>query len=66
MSTSKRRTELDRYDVAIGETTDDGELSLIGARCIGACGLAPVMIVGEDTLGNIEPKDTVPLLDGYQ
>lgn len=43
----------DRYDVSLGETTADGELSLIGARCIGACGLAPAAVVDGTVLGNL-------------
>ncbi len=43
----------EKYDVSVGETTADHELSLIGARCIGACGLAPAAVVDGTVLGNL-------------
>ena len=36
-----------------GETTSDGELSLLTARCVGSCGLAPAVVVDSEVLGNI-------------
>ncbi len=50
----------------VGETSADGRFTLEAVRCLGACGLAPVMLIGEDTHGKIEPKDTLKILDGYQ
>jgi bidirectional [NiFe] hydrogenase diaphorase subunit len=35
----------DAFDVEIGETTEDNELSLLTARCLGSCGLAPAVVV---------------------
>jgi bidirectional [NiFe] hydrogenase diaphorase subunit len=32
------------FDVKVGETTADGEISLVSARCIGACGIAPAVV----------------------
>jgi NADH:ubiquinone oxidoreductase subunit E len=52
--------------IDVGETTDDGRFTLEAVRCLGACGLAPVFLVGEDTHGNVMPKDTIGILDGYQ
>jgi len=52
--------------INVGETTADGRFSLEAVRCLGACGLAPVFLVGEDTHGNITPKDAVSILEGYQ
>jgi bidirectional [NiFe] hydrogenase diaphorase subunit len=43
----------EKYDVSVGNTTEDRELSLIGARCIGACGLAPAAVVDGTVLGNL-------------
>jgi len=43
--------------VALGQVTDDRLFSLEQVRCIGACGLAPAMIVNDETLGNLSPKD---------
>ena len=46
------------YAIAEGQTTKDGELSLLVARCIGACGLAPVVVVD----GQVMAKSTNPQL----
>ncbi len=42
-----------RYDVVLGETTENRQLSALGARCIGACGLAPAAVVDGTVLGNL-------------
>lgn len=41
------------YNVSLGETTNDGELSVLNARCVGGCGLAPAVVVDGKVLGNI-------------
>jgi NADH:ubiquinone oxidoreductase subunit E len=43
--------------LALGDVTDDRLFSLEQVRCIGACGLAPAMMVNDETLGNLSPKD---------
>ena len=40
-----------------GETTEDGEFSITAVRCIGCCGLAPVMTVDGEVFGNLKPDD---------
>jgi NADH:ubiquinone oxidoreductase subunit E len=52
--------------VGAGETTQDGLFTLEATRCIGCCGLAPVMTVGEDVYGKIVPEDVVDILKKYQ
>ena len=52
--------------INVGDTSDDGRFSLEAVRCLGACGLAPAMIIGGDTYGNIEPKNTLTILEGYK
>jgi len=52
--------------LTVGETSPDGRFTLEAVRCLGACGLAPVMLIGEDTHGNINPNDTLKIMDGYQ
>ena len=52
--------------INVGETSKDGRFSLEAVRCLGACGLAPVMMIGEDTHGNIIPSATLGILEGYQ
>jgi NADH-quinone oxidoreductase E subunit len=49
-----------------GETTDDGLFSLVQTRCIGACGLAPVMTVGEDVYGRLTADQVSEILEKYQ
>jgi NADH:ubiquinone oxidoreductase subunit E len=53
-------------NVGAGETTKDGLFTLEATRCIGCCGLAPVMTVGEDVYGKIVPEDVVDIIKKYQ
>ena len=48
-----------------GECTPDGKFSLDGVRCIGACGLAPVITIGEDVYGRLSPDDIEDILAKY-
>lgn len=54
------------YGLAEGETSEDRRFTLEGVRCLGACGLAPVMVVGEDTHGDISSDKVIDILDQYQ
>ncbi len=47
------------------ECTEDGTFSLTACRCIGACGLAPVMTVNEDVYGRLVPEDITDILAKY-
>ena len=47
------------------ECTPDGKFSLTACRCIGACGLAPVMTVNEDTYGRLTPQEIPDILAKY-
>ena len=47
------------------ECTPDGKFSLTATRCIGACGLAPVLTVNEDVYGRITTKDVAGILAKY-
>ena len=49
-----------------GETSADGNFSLDAVRCVGCCGLAPVVMVGEDVHGKISPAKITGLLKKYQ
>jgi bidirectional [NiFe] hydrogenase diaphorase subunit len=40
-----------RYGVLPGETTEDNALSVLSARCVGACGLAPAVVFDREVLG---------------
>ncbi|MBZ4676530.1 MAG: NAD(P)H-dependent oxidoreductase subunit [Anaerophaga sp.] len=52
-------------NVKVGETTPDGKFSLSCLRCVGACGLAPVVTVGERVHGRVSPEDVKKILDEY-
>ncbi|MCB2217835.1 bidirectional hydrogenase complex protein HoxE [Desulfofustis glycolicus] len=47
------------YSIKPGETTADGKLSLATARCLGSCGLAPVLVVDNEVLGKETPESTL-------
>ena len=49
-----------------GQCTEDGMFSIDECRCIGACGLAPVMMVDKDVYGRITPDDVDGILDKYR
>jgi len=51
--------------IDIGETTGDRKFSLEGVRCLGACGLAPVMVIDEDTFGNMSPRKAIETINRY-
>lgn len=52
--------------IGVGETTADGKFSLSCLRCVGACGLAPVVLVGEKVYGRIAPDGVKDILKEYQ
>lgn len=49
-----------------GETTNDGKFTIDTLRCVGACGLAPVVTINSKIYGKIEPKDVKAILDEYR
>lgn len=52
-----------KYGVRPGETTDDNKLSLLTVRCVGACGLAPAVVLDGEVLGNMTPPDVEARLE---
>ncbi|HDZ40548.1 MAG TPA: NADH-quinone oxidoreductase subunit NuoE [Bacteroidetes bacterium] len=52
-------------EIEVGQTTDDGRFSLSSLRCVGACGLAPVVMVGDKTYGRVAPDDVKDILKEY-
>jgi NADP-reducing hydrogenase subunit HndA len=52
-----------KIGVAEGEISADGEFSIEEVRCLGACGLAPNVAVGEETFGLIDPDNVDELLE---
>lgn len=49
-----------------GECTPDGRFSLDSCRCVGACGLAPVMMVNDEVYGRLVPDDIPGILAKYK
>lgn len=45
-----------RFGVSAGETTEDGNLSLLTARCVGACGIAPAVVLDGNVMGHVAPE----------
>jgi NADH-quinone oxidoreductase subunit E/NADP-reducing hydrogenase subunit HndA len=56
----------DKLGCEPGSVTPDGKYSLDATRCIGACGLAPVMMVNGDVYGRLTPELVGDILDKYQ
>jgi NADH:ubiquinone oxidoreductase subunit E len=55
-----------QYKVPEGGTSEDRRFSLEAVRCLGACGLAPVMVVGDKTFGDVSADKVVDLLEPYE
>lgn len=52
-----------RLGIDVGETTPDGKFSLDCLRCVGACGLAPVVMIGEKVYGRLQASEIKKILD---
>jgi NADH:ubiquinone oxidoreductase subunit E len=55
-----------QYQLKEGDTTEDRRFSLEAVRCLGACGLAPVMVVDQDTYGDVKADKVIEMLDEYE
>ena len=53
-------------DVPVGKTSADGLFTLNATRCLGACGLAPVMTVNEEVYGRLTPEDIPGIIAKYR
>jgi bidirectional [NiFe] hydrogenase diaphorase subunit len=51
--------------IGAGETTQDGEISLLTARCLGACGIAPAVVIDGTVLGHQTPDDLLHQMKGW-
>jgi NADP-reducing hydrogenase subunit HndA len=54
-----------KLGIEVGECTPDGKFSLDATRCIGACGLAPVLTVNDDVYGRLVVDDVDSILEKY-
>lgn len=55
-----------KLNVKPGKTTDDLNFSLNEVRCIGACSLAPAVVINEETFAQVTPKQVGKILNEYQ
>ncbi len=56
----------EKLGIGADECTADGKFSLTSCRCIGACGLAPVLTVNEEVFGRLTEKDVDMIIDKYK
>ncbi|MHC1691344.1 MAG: NAD(P)H-dependent oxidoreductase subunit E [Bacteroidales bacterium] len=56
----------DQLRIKVGGVTENGKFSLDCLRCVGACGLAPVLLIGEKVYGRVEASQIKGILDSYQ
>lgn len=56
---------MEKLGIVGGECTPDGKFSLDACRCIGACGLAPVMTINDDVYGRLTVDDIDEILEKY-
>lgn len=57
---------IEKLGIEGGECTADGKFSLEACRCIGACGLAPVITINDDVYGRLVPDDIDGILAKYE
>ncbi len=55
----------DELDIEVGEITRDKKYSLEAVRCLGACGLAPVVVIGQDTYGDMVSTKVMDIVKKY-
>ncbi|HNV95267.1 MAG TPA: NADH-quinone oxidoreductase subunit NuoE [Bacteroidales bacterium] len=55
-----------QLNIKIGESTSDGKFSINCLRCVGACGLAPVVMIGDKTYGRVAPEQVKEILEEYK
>ena len=56
----------EKLGIQSGMCTPDGKFSLDACRCVGACGLAPVMMVNDEVYGRLVPDDIPGILAKYK
>lgn len=52
--------------ISSGDVTKDGKYSISACRCVGACGLAPVILVNEDVYGRLTPEELPAIIAKYK
>ncbi len=57
---------MDKLNISVCETTSDRKFTLEVGRCFGACGLAPVVMVDDETFQSVKPSKITEILDKYE
>jgi NADH:ubiquinone oxidoreductase subunit E len=57
---------MDELGILWGETTKDGVFTLEGARCLGTCGLAPIIMIDDTVHGSVTPDKVPAILELYR
>jgi NADH-quinone oxidoreductase E subunit len=57
---------MDELKIRVGKTTPDGKFTLQSTRCLGACGLAPVMMINDEVYGRLTPDEIPAILEKYK
>lgn len=55
----------EKLGIEEGKTTSDGKFSIESVRCIGACGLAPAIVINEEVYGKMDEKKVDELIEKY-
>ena len=55
-----------KYHLKEGSTSEDRRFSLEAVRCLGACGLAPVVVVDQDTYGGVKAEKVIETIEKYE
>ncbi len=56
----------EELEIQPGDTTNDGKFTVQATRCLGACGLAPVMMINDDVFGRLIPDEIPGILAKYK
>ncbi len=56
----------EQLSIKPGKSTADGLFTLKDVRCIGACGLAPVVMINDKVYGHVKPEDVKTIIDDYK
>jgi bidirectional [NiFe] hydrogenase diaphorase subunit len=56
----------EQVGVSPGETTEDGKVSLVTARCLGSCGLAPAAVFDGEVKGKVDPPAVLQKIEGWR
>jgi len=56
---------LEKYGVKPGEMSADGNITIEEVACLGACGMAPVMVVNKDTFGELTTAKSLEIVESH-